>query len=324
MFKKILATLVMGTTLLSAAVPAFAASSPYQFRATQIQVHTPSGVKTIDCENFAYQGTTYVPIFYMIEALHAAGASANWNGKTQTFTISDPFASSVSALPVKSGTVNLVLNGKASGFHASRIVATDPQSHVETTYMKLGDLQSVIGAYGITNPWNGSVTPNMWVLPKFYDPVPQTQTEIGSSADAVYYLISGYGGTFDGMTDMSTPFFIDKYYVIAVVNGSVYQSVGFSSQPTTLTGIVSSVPGGSLSVYYDSHTIAIVSTGGSGAWVGKITPPLPTETISSVQYVPAGTLPNLQTNDSALQVTTNDGNVYYYDASNAQLVQSTN
>ena len=322
--KRHIASVVLAASmLLSTSAVTFAATSTYQFRATQIQVHTPSGVKTIECENFAYRGTTYVPIYYMIEALHDAGASASWDGKTQTFTISDPFYASAVSLPAQSGAVSFKLDGVQSQFHANRIVTRDPQSHVETTYLKLGDLQSILGVgYGITNPWNGSVTPNTWTLPKFYDPVPQTQTEIGSSADAVYYLISGYGGLFDGMDNMGTPFFIDKYYVIAVVNGSVYQSVGFSSQPTALTETTSG--GNNLSIYYDSHTIAIVETGGSGAWVGKITPPLPTETIASVQYVPAGTLPNLQTNDSALQVTTNDGNVYYFDASNAEMVQSTN
>ena len=314
---KKLSTVILGAALaFGTLVPAMAASSPHHFRSTDITVATANGTKTISCENFAYQGTTWVPIYYLLEVLRDGGASANWNGKTQTIKLSDPFVTP-KLMPAQSGSVNFVLNGTSSPFHASRIVARDPQSGVETTYLKLGDLQSVLGmAYSINAPWNGSVSPNTWTLPKLFDPVPHSSQIIGNTGNAVFYLVGGYGGTYQGMTLMGTPFFANSYYLISVSGGSVQDYLKFSSQPSVQND-------GQNILVYGKRNIAVVSTGGVGDNIVKIPLPLPNETIQNVEYISPGTNPNLVTNDPAIQVSANDGNTYYFDVNTGNMLTPT-
>lgn len=103
---------------------------------------------------FVHNGTSYMPIWYVMQALKKLGIDCSWNGKQLTLkTTAD---ANMTNLHPGQGTQDIVLNGtvvqKVTG-----ITEKDPLSGKSTTYMPTWFVMQVLKRLNIESQWNGTV-----------------------------------------------------------------------------------------------------------------------------------------------------------------------
>ena len=107
--------------------------------------------------------TTYMPIWYVDEALKAAGYIASWNGSSHTWSLTRTVpANYYSKLSVGTGNTNIDVNGTLVK-KVNTIVIKDPAGGAnaqDTTYMPIYYIDQLFKSVGIFFSWNG----NYWDL----------------------------------------------------------------------------------------------------------------------------------------------------------------
>lgn len=114
---------------------------------------------------FAYNGTTYMPIWYVIQALKRVGVSATWNGTTHRWDIQTNGMSSSLSLNAKSGQTSIYVDNSLVENNIPTLVSTDPASKQATTFMPIWYIQQVLNVIGFstsTDSWNGNT--GVWSL----------------------------------------------------------------------------------------------------------------------------------------------------------------
>jgi hypothetical protein len=119
---------------------------------------------------FTKGGSVYIPVWYVIQALNNAGIHSTWKGNSWYLTASGAGLSASGAHTTGNGNVSVYLNGKRLCKIPS-IVALDPASHHNTTYLRVNDISNILKSVNIISTWNGQ----SWTL--------QTQ-DVKSLADA--------------------------------------------------------------------------------------------------------------------------------------------
>ena len=163
-----LVAMAMGT-MLNFPAPKAMASTGVVMQQSEIIVN---GSHFSNQDKFVYNGTTYMPIWYIMQALKALGLEASWNGNTHTWSIGSPTGFRTSSFHGfgGSGVVKLYNSSNSSlmttvetGINTQ--VHVDPASGVETTFFPIYDIQVILGDLGmVTDNWNGSGSVGVWTI----------------------------------------------------------------------------------------------------------------------------------------------------------------
>ena len=108
---------------------------------------------------FVYQGTTYMPIWYVMQVLkQIKGFSVDWNASTHQWIIDGPFGiPNMNASKI--GRTSIVMNGKTVESNILTLASTDPSSGQLTTFMPIWYIQQALNSAGFSkssDSWNGS------------------------------------------------------------------------------------------------------------------------------------------------------------------------
>jgi hypothetical protein len=103
-------------------------------------------------QGFVSNGTTYMPIYYVMLALDKLGIQNEWNGSVWNLATADAVQIEN---PSGSGKNLIQTNGKTL-FRVNGIVADDPSSGKSTTYMPIWYVMQVLTDIGVSNTWNGT------------------------------------------------------------------------------------------------------------------------------------------------------------------------
>lgn len=125
------------------------AAQQYSMVKKQIEVN---GTVVSAPYSFVSGGTTYMPLWYVIQALKKANVSNEWTGGQWNVTVQGPIQPG--AAP-GTGTVPVYVNGTLL-YRANKIVTTDPSSHQLTTYIPIYTMMQVLRQAGIQNTWDGT------------------------------------------------------------------------------------------------------------------------------------------------------------------------
>jgi hypothetical protein len=167
---KILYKTIAATIIAVSATPLFAteamAATTYSKADTVIQMNGTTllhAVHLIAVDPWSHESTSWLPVYYLNEAMHKAGFTAVWNGTTETWSLTVPntygtppdVANPPSVQATNSAKMAIALNGTVVAY-APRLVAPDPYSGVETTYVPIYYVMQVMKRVGITPTWNGT------------------------------------------------------------------------------------------------------------------------------------------------------------------------
>ena len=154
-----LSSLALVAMTMGASVPAYAYASHTAMQKSEIVVN---GKVLSHPYKYAYNGTTYMPIWYIMQALKATGNKISWNGRVWKI-----WADSSQSTQYKGeggpGEVqwypssNPTLLGATLETNVNLQVHTDPASGVRTTFFPIYDIQVILTDLGYpTDNWNGN------------------------------------------------------------------------------------------------------------------------------------------------------------------------
>lgn len=106
--------------------------------------------------------TTYLPMYYVDQALAKVGYSASWDGthKVWTLTVSKQNPN-FSSIQIGTGNTSIEVNGTVVK-KINTVVETDPESGAATTYIPIYYVGPLLQAVGVTGTWNG--TTHIWAI----------------------------------------------------------------------------------------------------------------------------------------------------------------
>lgn len=147
-------------TALCMAPNALAEAVPVQMQPSSIVLN---GQTVYTPYRFVAHNTTYIPIWYVMQALKKLGVTSVWNGVHELWTLSASGYNGTLHLTAAGGVTAIAINGAVVEQKVPTLVARDPQSHVNTTYMPIWYVQQVLNHIGVkTDVWNG--TKGTWTL----------------------------------------------------------------------------------------------------------------------------------------------------------------
>lgn len=201
------------------------ASSGYTYFATSISLNgkamsSPKHITAQDPFGGANgQVTSFVPIWYLMQALRSLGITYTWDGNTlnlqvpSTVTVNYPTAPS--PLSLGNGVMEVLVNGRVVTY-APKITYHDAGTSIGTTFVPVYYLEKAFGYIGIHTSWNGtewSMTPS-WTPPTF--------TKLGLAKDFVtaLHIQTDSSGT-NPYTDVSST---EWPYVHAVLEKGYFQA----------------------------------------------------------------------------------------------------
>lgn len=120
------------------------------------QVSSPYGTTATDPSSG--QQTTYMPIYYVMQALrNALNIQSNWDGTNWHLTLPssmNPSQSLKSVIPAKPGYKSIYVNNILVET-VPAIAANDPSSGQDTTYVPIWYIMKSLGDIGVQSNWNG-------------------------------------------------------------------------------------------------------------------------------------------------------------------------
>lgn len=155
--KRVLSSITAGLIVFGCAAPvAFASTASTASTSFKIVVNNDSLSAP---HSISKNGTTYIPVWYVIQALKTQGIHSKWNGHQWSVTTETQVASSGSAKAVGNHQASVFVNGKWI-MNIPSIVATDSASSRLTTYLSVQGVQQVLSHLNIHYVWKG----NEWSL----------------------------------------------------------------------------------------------------------------------------------------------------------------
>lgn len=101
---------------------------------------------------FIYGGTTYMPLWYVMQALTQVQVPNAWSGQRWSITVNgQPNLGSA----IGNGAIQVYVNGGLI-YRVNRIATIDPASHQLTTFIPIYAIMQVLKAAGIPNGWDGT------------------------------------------------------------------------------------------------------------------------------------------------------------------------
>lgn len=193
-------TICAGATLVSSPVSAFAdvpASSMTKkgIVFNQQVVSKPYG--------FVHNHTTYLPIWYLMQALKNLHVQSKWSNHVWSLTASTN--ADLSNIQAGSGSSSITMDGVVVQ-KVDTITATDPSSGAATTYMPAWYVMQILNRLQVHSKWNGTVWQmytgstapaigNLDIQPNTHPPV---QRSIASALSGIGQKIVSYAKKFIG------------------------------------------------------------------------------------------------------------------------------
>ncbi|MCL6598095.1 MAG: peptidoglycan-binding protein [Alicyclobacillus macrosporangiidus] len=149
-------------------------------------ISTPSG--------FAWQGTTYMPIWYLQQALTKLGILSTWDGTHWNLQVPASMHADLSNIQIGTGAQVLEINGTPVK-RVNGIASKDPAGDSMTTYMPIWYLMGLLDRLGVQHSWDGSHW-NMTTQQSYYAYTADGNVVGGpySSLDAAKAAIAGIPG----------------------------------------------------------------------------------------------------------------------------------
>ncbi|WAH36719.1 M14 family zinc carboxypeptidase [Alicyclobacillus dauci] len=112
--------------------------------------------KTISTpSSFVKDGTTYIPIWYVMQALSQANIQNTWNNGVWSITIPSNITWDETNLPANNANQpSITVNGKPV-INMPTVAAVDPASHAMTTYVPIWYMQQVLPRIQVQTNWDG-------------------------------------------------------------------------------------------------------------------------------------------------------------------------
>ena len=155
-----LVALALGTTFgLQSHNKAYAASSAPVMQKSNIVVN---GKNFSTQYKFVYNGTTYMPIWYIMQALKKSGAQVNWNGHEWTIGVSGSYNPQIWHGFGGNGEVAIYNTSDPSNVQTVETgiimqVYPDPADGIKTTFFPIYDIQVILRDLGYTtDTWDGT------------------------------------------------------------------------------------------------------------------------------------------------------------------------
>jgi spore germination protein len=149
-------SLLSMATLATVTLPAAPSSEAATYR-TQTKSIYVNGKLLIRPQGIVSNGTTYVPIWYIIQVLNQLDIKNSWDGTRLMWTIAAPSYMPVDLtnIPKTHGSCIITLNNETV-YRVNRIVYAAPGSRIPTTYMPIWYVMQLLNRLGIGSTWNGS------------------------------------------------------------------------------------------------------------------------------------------------------------------------
>jgi transglutaminase-like putative cysteine protease len=196
-FGVVAATLLTVGTSLTAGVP-IAQAAQYPMSQKQIifgskVVSQPMGIAAIDPASKKY--TTYVPIYYVMQALKAVGIQSGWDGTNWRMAMPANLSPAVDLGTVRAGSgAKRIYINNVDVQNVDGIVYPDPASHVNTTYIPIWYVMKALGYENIQSGWDGT----KWSMtPTLVSGTPSTPTTASSGAGVDSGVSPGVGNSGD-------------------------------------------------------------------------------------------------------------------------------
>jgi cell wall-associated NlpC family hydrolase len=103
---------------------------------------------------FVHDNTTYMPIWYLMQALDKLNIQSTWQHNTWNLTTSGQ--PNLSGVQAGSGSSSIIVDGTLVQ-KVDELVATDPSSGQATTYMPAWYVMQVLKRLNVNSNWNGSI-----------------------------------------------------------------------------------------------------------------------------------------------------------------------
>jgi mannosyl-glycoprotein endo-beta-N-acetylglucosaminidase len=154
-----------GTTTTGGSLSGLGASSPTSTNTAvpiaNLKLHITVADKGFsNPSGFVYNGTTYMPLWYIQQALEKIGIHSTWNDKTWDLTPPASIKVNLNNIQAGSGSKSISIQSQVI-YQVNPIVAIDPNSNGETTYMPIWYVIQVLNRLGISSTWSNQT----WNLP---------------------------------------------------------------------------------------------------------------------------------------------------------------
>lgn len=127
-----------------------ASSTPSAFSTKSIYVN---GKLMSKASGFVLNKTTYIPIWYVGQALSHAGISNTWKDNVLNFTVPSSMKLKITAASSQSGPIKIAINGNVV-VSCSGIVNVDPASKQPTEYLPIWYVMQALNQVPITSKWD--------------------------------------------------------------------------------------------------------------------------------------------------------------------------
>lgn len=156
--------------------------------------------------SFVKDKTTYMPIWYVMQALDKIGFQNSWNGQSHTWSITAPKGDKpdLSNIHIGSG-AGIKLNGTLVE-RVPAVAATDPSSKKATTFAPIWYVMQALRRAHVNTSWNGST----WFLSS-KTAADEPVLKIGAHGSAVLQLQQLLGITADGDFGPMTLAAVEKF-----------------------------------------------------------------------------------------------------------------
>ena len=191
-------TLALCASMVAPLRTAFAAAGPQSILEREIDVQ---GQIMFHPYSFVLGGTTYMPIWYVMQALDKLSISTTWHGIAKGWYITAPDVT-VQAAPLHHYTGIYINNVLAADVPA--VVFKDPGSGVRTTYMPIWYVMRMLTSLSIRSTWKNGV----WdLIPTRTTGSSISSNTTGNTSDLLQPSIVSQNGTFviDGQTVPKVP-----------------------------------------------------------------------------------------------------------------------
>ncbi|MCF8568040.1 PQQ-like beta-propeller repeat protein [Alicyclobacillus tolerans] len=139
--------ILMGAALTPSASASIQRTAPKNILLDGNKVASPSG--------FAANGTTYMPVWYVMHALNSLGIQSHWDGSHWNMVMPASDAPDFTGLNIGSGNISIRVNGnlvkKVNG-----IAAVDPSSRSLTMYMPVWYVMEILRHVHVSSTWDGT------------------------------------------------------------------------------------------------------------------------------------------------------------------------
>ena len=148
--------MIATSTALLAWIPAAQAAT--QYAATRIYLNgadVTNPVHTAAMDPSSHQPTTYMPIYYAEQVLSKLGITSGWDGHTWSLTVPASLTPNLDNPSTGANQMAISING-VTVQTAPKVVALDPASGQQTTFIPIYYLSQVLNRLSVTSTWDGT------------------------------------------------------------------------------------------------------------------------------------------------------------------------